>query len=176
MSRPTQLELLMDLTRLIRKYGRKSFEDLADSLDSPEQRTKIVDLLRAAAKMTSTPKRTASKAAQRRVNAKKVVSDDPERSLEAWSRLIMRETKAATSADESKNSITGRVTFDEHGQIIGSGGSVPSSWKGPIPVLVEVRKPDGGYMSRTIQIEAQDYLDRVARRVSLRDYPEFESK
>ena len=50
MTEERELDLLVDLARLLRKYGPEPFETLASSLSSPEHAKKLADLLASAAR------------------------------------------------------------------------------------------------------------------------------
>lgn len=64
----------------------------------------------------------------------------------------------------------GRVTFDEKGRLIGSGGDVPAHWKGAIQVVVERRVLGGGLTSESVSMPAEVYLARLARRANLAEF------
>jgi hypothetical protein len=64
----------------------------------------------------------------------------------------------------------GRVTFDEKGSLIGSGGDVPPHWKGAIQVVMERRLLGGSLTSESVSMPAEVYLGRLARRASRAEF------
>jgi hypothetical protein len=66
--------------------------------------------------------------------------------------------------------VKGRVTFDGRGELIGSGGHVPTHWTGPIQVEVQRREPDGSFSSVVGSMPAETHLDRLDRRAPLTEF------
>jgi hypothetical protein len=66
--------------------------------------------------------------------------------------------------------VSGRVTFDERGNLTGSGGNVPSHWKGPIQVVIERQLSSGAQQVETVSMPAETYLQRLTSRANLAEF------
>ncbi len=83
---PARLEVIFDLERLRRKYGAGRLLQLAAALESEPLRTEIIASLKATAKTSlGSPK----KVPRGPTGSKGPRGEDPGRSVEAWSSLIM---------------------------------------------------------------------------------------
>jgi len=94
MIKDKELDLLIDLAKLIKKHGPESFDTLSEVLSSEENIRKLIILLKDVAYVAKKAKKT-----PRRTNTKKKISQgsdheisnsyDEDRSLDAWSKIIL---------------------------------------------------------------------------------------
>ncbi len=90
MTEERELDLLVDLARLLRKYGPEPFEALASSLSSPEHSKKLADLLASAARVGRTAgiKRPTSKARQQLESTRRMLESMKEADRTKYSLLF----------------------------------------------------------------------------------------
>jgi hypothetical protein len=170
MNQPDQIALLLEVQRLARKYGRAALLGAADSLESEELRADLVKVLRAAASLS--PAQPGGRLGRARaIGIKREALDDPQRSVAAWSTLIAGSGRPEHELSSSEYPVKARVTFDRTGKLVGSSSEVPKHWNGPIPVELEILGKGSEPERRTVEMDAQRFLRLVARRATLRDFP-----
>jgi hypothetical protein len=170
MNEANRVALLLEVQRLARKYGRAALLEAAESLESDESRSEIIKALRAIAYLSPSRTAAARHGRERAIGVKKEVPDDPQRSVEAWSRLIAGSERPEARPDKSIFHPKGRVTFDRGGHLIGTSIEIPKHWSGLIPVEMEIVGPGSKLERRTVEIEVQELQKLVARRAALRDF------
>ncbi|MGA3022390.1 MAG: hypothetical protein ABSE66_06255 [Thermoplasmata archaeon] len=171
MNEANRVALLLEVQRLARKHGRAALLEAAESLESDESRNEMIKALRSIACLSPSRSAAARHGRERAVGVKKEVADDPQRSIEAWSRLIAGSERPEARPDRSSVHPKGRVTFDRGGHLIGTSIEIPKQWSGLIPLEVEIVGPGSKLKRRTVEIEAQELRKLVARRAALRDFP-----
>jgi hypothetical protein len=170
MNKPDPEGLLIEVQRLARKYGKSAILELADSLESDESRGELVKALRAVASIPPPRRSTPRRPRERSIGMKREVADDPQRSVEAWSRLIAGSGRAELPLEERPIPVRARVTFDRGGRIVGTSSEIPKHLSGLIPVELEIVGSGSRPEHRVVHIEAQDFLRLVSHRAPLASF------
>ncbi len=99
MMKENELDLLIDIVKLLKKYGPESFESLSEALSTEENIKKITMLLKNVSNISTTMKSSHKKSTQnkhknvtvkgRGARKQKSESYEEDRSLGAWSGIIL---------------------------------------------------------------------------------------